>query len=382
MVGGSLQDLMRRTQARTVQPPPETPTGFSTPRTSSPQPFDVDDDADLQPPSIFDVRPPPSSALISSSGIARLKLFTERALNNTKLEAESKSQVRRIAEITNRDERDILLFTEIFAIKEMLSKSMQDQVKLWEPSELLEKAYTRNIRAILVLPSIQSYSGSVESAVLACLREMKAPGLPPPGDSNESTLLTRIGRQLSLDKSTMKGLLSDSTTDPKVENRNIANVTAAIMQSFGCSFHPTLATYHRMAFIRMHLTDRKHSPHKFWPAIDMELAQLRDAGSQFCLSAMETNLEDDIEKFGDPAKTNCKRGSAVDSGSPDWLQVLNRLAAKVERIEPVARPNKRRRIADLEITSTEFSGSASETTQMSLFNGEEDMSGPREGSES
>lgn len=98
MAPESLQDLIRRSAS---QRPVNPPSSLQTLRGSSPPPMDEDEDL---PPvggtgGIFDMRPPPSSAVLSASDMSLLKVFAERALTTVKLQPETAAEFRRIVEV-------------------------------------------------------------------------------------------------------------------------------------------------------------------------------------------------------------------------------------------------------------------------------------------
>ena len=64
---------------------------------------------------------------------------------------------------------------------------------------------------------------------------------------------------------------------------------------------------------------------------------------------MEENFKDDIDQYGDPAKTNFKLSTnPLADNAPKWLKHIHELAPKVRRLDNNLRSRKRRRIQDEE----------------------------------
>jgi hypothetical protein len=161
---------------------------------SSPNPFSNT--------SSYNMFPPPTRMGLPL--IAQLKNFGDRTLKRIKLSDESEAEFKRYLEVrmppipfmiqivtcfqtNSKEERDALQFIHTLELKDMLVKSSEERSENWTPSSKLavraflarntlrshsplsQKQIRKFIHALLLLPNIQYYSGTVESTVIVRL---------------------------------------------------------------------------------------------------------------------------------------------------------------------------------------------------------------------
>ncbi|KAF9009783.1 hypothetical protein BDZ89DRAFT_1078389 [Hymenopellis radicata] len=276
----------------------------------------------------------------------------ERLLKRFKLDEEHQAEFRDYCQTPSAEERDALLMLNILEVKALLNKTLNVKTEEWKPSPQLTKHIKLYVHAIILLPNLRYYSGTIVSAVLATMRFMKFKELPSEDETVQCQgLNVFIGRQVSLFLSDIKALIkstvdNDDTAGASI--RNIASLADSILTKAGksCPIEATAGLYLRIAYIRTHLRDFDHSNTDFWANVDNGLDELRQGGSSQFAIALELNYDDDVQKYGDPAETEYKTGSGVDTKSPKWLQHLAPLAGQVQRgTKASKRATKRKRIA-------------------------------------
>ncbi|KAJ7189317.1 hypothetical protein GGX14DRAFT_580794 [Mycena pura] len=309
---------------------------------SSPSPFiqslpGLDIRRDLETP------PPVPHALVQRPlSTMQIKRFGERLLGRIKLTEENAAELLRFCETASPEERTVLQFAHTLLVEDQILEMQEHRAQNWSMTSTQKDAAKEYTRAILLLPNTQFYSGSVEATIITAMRaNKKITGLPSEDGPDAKTLKQAIGRILSQEKN-----IKDSTTTTDVAAQNIA-VLAESALSMSTHVKPTLGLYYRLAFIRTHVR-KNHSDHRFWAEVDAELEILHDAGPTEFVSAMDTNLEDDMELFGHYTKSTVKHhlGSVITSSTPAWLKKLYDLAPRIQRISTSSKTRgvKRRRI--------------------------------------
>ncbi|KAJ7808067.1 hypothetical protein B0H14DRAFT_2609183 [Mycena olivaceomarginata] len=267
----SVQSFIERSrQCRAHQSQPETPRSSSPdPTVSSPNPFTA--------PPTFTLPDNPATQTIS------LRNFGEQALKRIKLDTDSKAEFRTYIEI------------------------------LW---------------AILFLPNIQWYAGTVENTIISMQQVMRNSNISdlPPLESTECDVLVKdVAQEYSVQRSTLKNQITE-TIGKKID---IATLTSDLLAH--CEhIHATMGLYFRIALICHHCT-QDHTNMVFWPNVDKALAEMCQEGPDAVVSVLQIVYEDDIKTHGDPAKSQHKTGNGVSTGSPKWLQQLYALAPLVQR---------------------------------------------------
>ncbi|KAJ7253006.1 hypothetical protein B0H12DRAFT_1233714 [Mycena haematopus] len=328
----SLLELARRRRAS--RPVLSTPANADPSSSPSPQLL-----TDLPPES--DGTPNPFVGTSSSLMITptdRLKSFGERALKRIKLSDESQAEFRQYIETRNLEECNTLQFIHTLQVEDLL-KEVEERISSWKPSKALAKTLREYIWTLLLLPNIQYYAGTVENAIISAARTNKVKGLMA-ANSNESPELVKwLGREFSIFRSDLKGVVKGSTDDGS-ELRNVANLAKELLQRAPGLNH-TLGLYYRLAFIRRHLRLSSHSIHDFWPKVDEELEDLHKAGPEDFLDSMKLNFEEDTETYGDPAESAHHPCSDPfrDNCLKD-LKTLSPLAPKIQRVASRKRGNK------------------------------------------
>ncbi|KAJ7230963.1 hypothetical protein B0H12DRAFT_1240083 [Mycena haematopus] len=332
----SLLDLARRRKA--TRPVPSTPANADPSSSPSPQTELLPD----RQTSESAATPNPfvgTSASVLITQTDRLKSFGERALKRIKLSDESQAEFRQYIETRNLEERNTLQFLHTLQVEDLLNKEVEERNSSWKPSKALAKTLREYIWTLLLLPNIQYYAGTVESAVISAARSNKVKGFPT-ANSNESPELVKwLGREFSIFRSDLKGVVKGSMEEGS-ELRNIANLTEELLQRAPGLNH-TLGLYYRLAFIRRHLRLFSHSIHDFWPKVDEELEDLHDAGPEDFLESMKLNFEEDTEAYEDPAESAhrpCTHPFRDDCLKD--LKSLSPLAPKIQRVAPRKRANK------------------------------------------
>ncbi|KAJ7729681.1 hypothetical protein DFH07DRAFT_936061 [Mycena maculata] len=275
---------------------------------------------------------------------ARLRAFGDRALKRVKLEEESAAEFNRYLETTDPEERNTLQFMHTLALKDMLNKSVEERGQTWEPSAKLAKTIRKFIWALLLLPNIQYYSGTVESAVISAMRACNVKELPKADSLECDELTSHVGKEFSNARYAMKKAILASRNAKKIATRNIADLAADILRH--CSdVKATRGLYMRLALLRQHTT-QGHTPSEFWTKVDDELEELHNSGPVLFVESLDIAYSDDIQTYGDPATSNNRIGSDITESSPKYLQQLSSLAPKIQRSKKQG--TKRRRQADPE----------------------------------
>ncbi|KAJ7838295.1 hypothetical protein B0H14DRAFT_3700907 [Mycena olivaceomarginata] len=285
---------------------------------------------------------------------AQLKSFGDRALKRIKLTDESEAEFRRYLETSSKEERDALQLIHILELKDIFSKSTEERVENWTPSSNLAacvsaielKTIRKFIWALLLLPNIQYYAGTVEDTVIKGMRTSNIKELPSPDSLECDKLTSFVAREFSLARYAIKKTITVSLDEAKnADTKNIAGLAAELLLH-AKSVNATRGLYFRLAFIRAHVKEN-HSAGEFWSKVDEQLEELRRESPEDFVAALETAYEDDIVHGGDPDKTEFKTGNPVGDGSPKWLQNLSAVAPLIRRV-PKKQGNKRKRRAEPE----------------------------------
>ncbi|KAJ7487203.1 hypothetical protein B0H11DRAFT_2409792 [Mycena galericulata] len=345
MSGRTLLERARQQRQRHTLAPPDPPTTEQTPSSpllpSSPLPGTS---GDLESPNPFI----PAQTLVlrhQPMQVAQLKSVGERHLKRIKLEDESADEFKRYLETPSKDERDAIAFLHTLQLEDMYRQVLDQRVKGWKVTTELAVQIKKFVRALLLLPNLKFYSGTVESTVMTALRRCAVKDLPTSDGFDDDVLKAAVARQFSTDKSEIKKMLKDSTEASDVAARNIAEVTDQILAKYCPDIQPTLSVYHRLCHIRGRAS-KPHSNNKFWPDLDEELEGLHEDGPEMFVGAMQINYEDDIAIYGDPADTKHKVArDTVPSGSKKFLMVLHELAPHVQRINSNGKRKRKHAVA-------------------------------------
>ncbi|KAJ7231851.1 hypothetical protein B0H12DRAFT_1146168 [Mycena haematopus] len=347
----STQSLLERTRRRKERRLNENDTQFSSPSStpglqtiplpptasgslgldSSPNPFSNG--------SSFNVFPPSTR---SSLGVTtQLKNFGERTLQRIKLSDESEAEFKRYIEMASKDERDALHFVHTLQLKDMVNKSTEERSENWTASTKLAKTIRKFIYAVLLLPNIQYYCGTVESTVISAMRASGVKELPDVDSLECDQLTSFVAREFSLARYAIKKMIQNSVDETKgTETRHIAALAEELLKH-ALNVKPMLGLWYRLALIRSHIA-LNHSTAEFWDQVDKQLEELHHQPPNEYVDALETVYEEDLKAFGDPAKRTFKPGDHVNASSPKWLQNLSALAPKVQRVVK-KKGNKRKR---------------------------------------
>ncbi|KAJ7738440.1 hypothetical protein B0H14DRAFT_3516015 [Mycena olivaceomarginata] len=217
--------------------------------------------------------------------IPQLKNFGDRTLKRIKLSDESESEFKRYLETNSKDERDALQFIHTLELKDMLVKSSEERSENWTPSSKLAKQIRKFIHALLLLPNIQYYSGTVESAVIDL----------PAADSFDCDQLTSfVARELSLARYAMKRTIQ--TSMDKTKGAEIHHITAMAAELL------------KHAPNRSHIT-QNHTAAEFWTKVDEQLQELHLESPEEFVGALETLYEEDLELYPIEGDVKFKVGS-------------------------------------------------------------------------
>ncbi|KAJ7875509.1 hypothetical protein B0H14DRAFT_2568666 [Mycena olivaceomarginata] len=232
-------------------------------------------------------------------------------------------------------------FLHTLRVEALLDKSLQVRISTWKSSPSLLKNIRKFIWAILFLPNVQWYAGTVENTIIQVMRNSNISDLPPLESTECDILVKDVAREYSVQRSTLKKQITE-TIGKKID---IATLTADLLAH--CEHvHATMGLYFRIALIRHHCT-QGHTNTAFWPNVDKALAEMRQEGPDAVVSVLQIVYEDDIKTHGDPAKSQHKTGNGVGTGSPKWLQQLHALAPLVQRFSR-RQGTKRRRPASFD----------------------------------
>ncbi|KAJ7866210.1 hypothetical protein B0H14DRAFT_2573485 [Mycena olivaceomarginata] len=272
-------------------------------------------------PSTFTLPDNPATRTIS------LRNFGEQALKRIKLDTDSEAEFRTYIEMPNQEERNAMQFLHTLRVEALLDKSLQVRISTWKSSPSLLKNIRKFIWAILFLPNVQWYAGTVENTIISMQQAMRNSNISdlPPLESTECDILVKdVAREYSVQRSTLKKQITE-TIGKKID---IATLTADLL-AHSSSLYP--GPYNTV----------------FWPNVDKALAEMRQEGPDAVVSVLQIVYEDDIKTHGDPAKSQHKTGNGVGTGSPKWLQQLHALAPLVQRFSR-RQGTKRRRPASFD----------------------------------
>ncbi|CAK5284257.1 unnamed protein product [Mycena citricolor] len=265
-----------------------------------------------------------------------VRTFGERLAKDGNLSVEGEAEFRRYYETLNKDERDTFGAFLVVQTKDLLRK-LTDNVASspkdveYSPADSLVKISRKYVWAILCLPNLAYYTGTIEAAVISTLNIMKNKHVPDLDAPDYNNFLSWLGRQISLYRSIMKTHVSDSLKTRNKDKKNIAFVCAQILDHVDSSVNPNRAFYMRVAYMRYHLK-KGHPVKAYWDKVDEEMEQLRNAGPTHLILGLEEVYNDDIATYGNPADTDYTIGeSALPKDSPKWLSALSAQAAKVQR---------------------------------------------------
>ncbi|KAF8189470.1 hypothetical protein K438DRAFT_1971592 [Mycena galopus ATCC 62051] len=231
---------------------------------------------------------------------------------------------------TNIEERNALQFIHTLELKDLLAKTTEERVENWAPSNKLAKAIRKFIWALLLLPNIHFYSGTVENAVIKALRDSNVKEMPASGSFDCDTLTKFVARKFSIARYSMKKTIT-SSTEKGADTGYIAALAAELL-THAPTVNATLGLYFRLAFIRAH-TKANHTANEFWTKVDDQLEELHSETPQEFVAALELIYDDDIELYVAPVGSAFKTGDPVGDTSPQWLQNLSAAAIQVRRIK-------------------------------------------------
>ncbi|KAJ7782482.1 hypothetical protein DFH07DRAFT_949281 [Mycena maculata] len=273
--------------------------------------------------------------------IGQLKAIGEHHLKRIKLEPDSKHEFRNYLEASSDTERQCILLLHVLRSQDMHKQSVQQQASVWKPSSALSVRIKQMVRRLLLLPSVRYYSGTVETAVMAALRDSQVKDLPNEDSFDVDILKAVVARQFTTDKSELKKLIKDATDSADSDTRNIAVVANQALSRFCPQLKLSLAVFYCIAFIRRHI-DKGHPNGKFWILLDDELEDINKDGPVAYVESMEICYEDDIAKYGDPATTKLKVAPDCLGDKPlKWVRALNSLGPNVQRVDTKKRKRAR-----------------------------------------
>ncbi|KAJ7687883.1 hypothetical protein B0H14DRAFT_2653585 [Mycena olivaceomarginata] len=271
----------------------------------------------------------PSPTRMGLPLIAQLKNFGDCTLKRIKLSDESEAEFKRYLETNSKEERDTLQFIHTLELKDMLVKSSEERSENWTPSSKLAKQIRKFIHALLLLPNIQYYSGTVESTVITAMRSSNIKDLPAADSFDCDQLTSFVARELSLARYAMKRTIQTSIDKTKgAEIRHITAMAAELLKH-APNVNATYGLYFRLALIRSHIA-QNHSNAEFWTKVDEQLQELHLESPEDFVGALETLYEEDLELYQIEGDVKFKVGSNVGEGSPKWLQNLSVLAPKIQ----------------------------------------------------
>ncbi|KAJ7879258.1 hypothetical protein B0H14DRAFT_2566857 [Mycena olivaceomarginata] len=267
--------------------------------------------------------------------IAQLKNFGDRTLKWIKLSDESESEFKRYLETNSKDERDALQFIHTLELKDMLVKSSEERSENWTPSSKLAKQIRKFIHALLLLPNIQYYSGTVESAVITAMRSSNIKDLPAADSFDCDQLTSFVARELSLARYAMKRTIQTSMDKTKGAEIHHITAMAAELLKHAPNVNATYGLYFRLALIRSHIT-QNHTAAEFWTKVDEQLQELHLESPEEFVGALETLYEEDLELY--PIEGDQRR-----RGKPQWLQNLSAVAPKIQFVSKKQGTKRKRR---------------------------------------
>ncbi|KAJ7434574.1 hypothetical protein B0H11DRAFT_2258246 [Mycena galericulata] len=244
--------------------------------------------------------------------MAIMKSAGECALKSRKLNDDAQADFKRFLETPHPLEREAMSYLTVLEVRGLLQDNTEKSQQRWEPSKEILKIFKKTMRAFLVMPNLQYYGGSLPATIIEAMRKSDVPGLP----DDDALIKDQLSHQLSVDKNMIKATIKKSmgADTPKAE-RNIAYVTAKILNSFGGPVEATLSLYYRFALIRTELGNN-HANDAFWSEVDKVLEDFHEDGAAEFVLCMEENFKDDIANYGDPAKTDFKLAANAIPRSP------------------------------------------------------------------
>ncbi|KAJ7195701.1 hypothetical protein GGX14DRAFT_575491 [Mycena pura] len=264
-------------------------------------------------------------------------------MKRTKLEPSSEAAVEGYIETNDNEERALLQYIETLHTQDLLTKLLHDRVATWKATAEVTRHIRMFSRALLLMPNLQYYSGSLESAVITALRSASVPDLPPDGSLDDETLRGIVARHLTLARNQIKTTVKDTMkkgTNAKDRTMDVLVANIVSQSQLKC-INTTLALYWRVAFIRMHVA-KKHNEKRFWAELDAELEVLHNAGPRDFVLALEMNMAEDAKKYGSYVKPDIHLAqSALSTDSPTWFRKLHELAARVQRIDKSRKRSRR-----------------------------------------
>ncbi|KAJ7737210.1 hypothetical protein B0H14DRAFT_3516346 [Mycena olivaceomarginata] len=281
--------------------------------------------------------------IVARTNTVQLKTAGERALKRFKVNDETAAEYRRYLETANVEEREALSTLYLLSVNEKLEASAANQTATWEVSATLKKCIRKYAWALLLLPTIHYYAGTVEDAIIVAMTSSNVPDVPDADGPEHAVFLGRVGHEVTNGRYAMKKRIIASLTDKELEN--IAKLAEDLLHYTDGKVRPTLGLYMRLAFIRSHLA-RKHGEKEFWYKVDDELETFRKGGPGMLLSSLEVIYDDDIEEHGKPEDARIPLGDQVHSGDPKWLQRINTEASKIKRAVKKQGKKRKRVISD------------------------------------
>ncbi|KAF8990956.1 hypothetical protein BDZ89DRAFT_1151734, partial [Hymenopellis radicata] len=158
---------------------PQTP---STPSPSFLLPRPMDPPA-LNTPNPFVSTPTPYVASSMVSSASRLKATGERLLKKVKLSDEDQAVFRDFCETTDPQEQSAMLMIHMLKVQSLLRTVQEDKAETWKPSKTLAKMIRMHCKALLLLPNLRFFSGTLEATIIAAMRKSAVKGLPAEGDN-------------------------------------------------------------------------------------------------------------------------------------------------------------------------------------------------------
>ncbi|KAJ7888626.1 hypothetical protein B0H14DRAFT_3714842 [Mycena olivaceomarginata] len=178
----------------------------------------------------------------------------------------------------NQEERNAMQFLHTLWVEALLDKSLQVRISTWKSSPCLLKNIRKFIWAILFLPNVQWYAGTVENTIIQAMHNSNISDLPPLESTECNILVKDVAREYSVQRSTLKKQITE-TIGKKID---IAMLTADLLAH--CEHvHATMGLYFRIALIRHHCT-QGHTNTVFWPNVDKALAEMRQEGPDAVVS--------------------------------------------------------------------------------------------------
>ncbi|KAJ7803251.1 hypothetical protein B0H14DRAFT_3487676 [Mycena olivaceomarginata] len=265
--------------------------------------------------------------------LTQLKNFGEHALKRYKLLDKSEAEFRQYLETSTKDERGVLQFIHTLRTEDMLAKSTEEHVENWTPSTKLAKNIRKFIYALLLLPNIQYYSGTVESTVINAMWSSSVKDLPTSNSFNCDQLTSFVAREFSLARHAIKKTIQTSIDKHKGTDIRPVAALATELLKHAPNVNVTLGLYFRLVLICSHVV-QNHPISEFWNKVDEQLDELHREGPENFVIALETLYEDDLELYDDPTQPKNSRLATM-LGTP--AQSGSRISALAPKIQHVAK---------------------------------------------